>query len=324
MRDLAERIGDAFARLCEALGYSRNDRLFDSKEYRSGRRGSFAADLKTGRWFDHETDAGGAAIALVIHAGEARDFRAAAAWLRTHCYVDAVPDPQREAEREKCKAETAERDRLDLDAKQRKALAIWRAALLIPPSCLAARYLEARAIPAPWPPSLRFAASLWNTETCARLPALVAAVAPLAAPNEVRAVHRTWLAEPGRKAEFATQKAALGAIGGCGVILGEVGDAVLIAEGIETALLAGRALNLPAVAALGASNMRRLQIPASVRRVLIAPDRDASGAGERAARDLGRALIGRGVSVGLAWPPKGFADWNDAAQAGALDGGAHV
>jgi putative DNA primase/helicase len=134
-------------------------------------------------------------------------------------------------------------------------------------------------------------------------------------------VQRTWLAEPGRKAALATPKAALGAIGGCGVVLGEIADAVVIAEGLESALSASVALGLPAVAALGCANLRRLAIPDRVRRVVIAPDRDASGAGERAARDLGQTLIKRGCSAALAWPPAPFADWNDAAQAGAINRG---
>lgn len=312
--------GARFAELCEALNYSRNPALSDARNFRSGRRGSFAADLQAGRFFDHESGVGGAAVELVIYAGVARDFREAATWLRARGYADSTSDPQREQRR----AEAQERDRLDAQAKRRKALAIWRAALPITPDTLAGRYLQARAIPAPWPPSLRFAPRLWNAEIRDELPALIAAVAPLATPGEVRAIQRTWLAEPGRKAGLATQKAALGAIAECGVILGEIGDAAVIAEGVESALSAGRALGLPAVAALGASNLRRLAIPARVRRVLIAPDRDASGVGERAARDLGRALIARGVSAALAWPPKGFADWNDAAQAAAIDGGAHV
>jgi putative DNA primase/helicase len=314
--------GARFAELCEALGFPRNPALSDARRHRSGRRGSFVADLHTGQFFDHEAGVGGAAIELLIHAGAANDFRGAAAWLRAHRYIDGA-DPGRAA-RERRTVEVAAREALAAEAKRRKALAVWRAAQPITSDTLAARYLFARAIPAPWPPSLRFASRLWNAETRAELPALIAAVTPLDAPQNVRAIHRTWLVEPGCKAALATPKAALGAITECGVIHGEIVDTVLVAEGIETALSAGRALGLPSVAALGCANMRRLAIPASVRRVLIAPDRDASGAGELAARDLGQALIKRGVSAALAWPLKPFADWNAVAQAGVLDGGAHV
>jgi hypothetical protein len=312
--------GDRFADLCEALGLPCNAALSDARRYRAGRRGSFCADLQTGRWFCHETSKGGAVVELLLHTGVARDFQEAVAWLRAGAFVAA--DPARDEARAQAFAEAQERDALAAEAKRRKALAIWSAALPITPDTLAGRYLLARAIAAPWPPSLRFAPRLWNSEARAYLPAMVAAVAPLGTPEDVRAIQRTWLAEPGRKAELATPKAALGAIGGCGVALGEIADAVVIAEGVESALSASAALGLPGVAALGCANLRRLALPDRVRRVVIAPDRDASGAGERAARELGRALIARGISAALAWPPQGFADWNDAAQAGAIDGGA--
>jgi len=312
--------GKAFGDLCEALGYLRNAALSDARRHRAGRRGSFVADLQTGRWYDHEAGMGGAAVEIVLHAGAARDFKEAAAWLRAGAFV--APDPARDEARARAFSEAQERDALAAEAKRRKALAIWSEARPIAPGDLAARYLEARAIPAPWPPALRFAPRLWNSEARAYLPAIVAAVAPLDAPHDVCAIQRTWIAEPGRKAALAAPKAALGAIAGRGVVLGKIEDAVVIGEGVESALSASAALNLPAVAALGCANLRRLAIPDRVRRVLIGADRDESGAGERAARDLGRALIGRGVSAALAWPPKPFSDWNDAAQAGALDGGA--
>ena len=315
--------GADFAQLCELLGFPRNPALSDVRRHRSGRRGSFSADLQTGRWFDHEGGIGGAAIELLIHAGAANDFHAAAAWLRAHRFVDGAIDPQARAERGRRHTEAEKQEALTAEAKRLKAQAIWCLAEPLTPDTLAGRYLLARAIPAPWPASLRFAPRLWNVEARAYLPALVAAVTPLDAPSDVRAISRTWLSEPGRKAALETPKAALGTIADYAVVLGEIADAVVIGEGIESALSAGRALGLPSVAALGCANMRRLAIPASVRRVLIAPDRDANGAGERAARDLGQALIKRGVSAALAWPLKPFADWNDAAQAAVPDGAPH-
>jgi phage/plasmid primase-like uncharacterized protein len=114
---------------------------------------------------------------------------------------------------------------------------------------------------------------------------------------------------------------SLGSVRGGGVVLGEFDDALCVAEGVETALSAGAMLGLPAVAALGASNMATLTVPAHVRRVVIAPDRDA--AGEGAAIDLGRRMYADGRNVELARPPEAFGDWNDWAQTLAA-GGAHV
>jgi phage/plasmid primase-like uncharacterized protein len=313
--------GQAFADLCGVLGFERNATLSSDHEYRSGRRGSFVANLSTGRWYDHQADMGGAAAELVMHAGVATDFRSAADWLRAGHYADAACDAQRDAERAKRHTHRAERASLDANAKALKARSIWRKARPVTSENMGGRYLLARSIAPSWPASLRFAARVWNSESRCDLPALIAAVTPLASADDVRAIHRTWLCEPGRKAELQAPKKALGAIAGCGVILGEIADEIVVAEGVESALSAGIALGLPAIATLGASNMRRLIVPENVRRVLIAADRDASGVGERAARDLGAKLIARGASVALAWPPMPFADWNDAARAGALTDG---
>jgi hypothetical protein len=315
--------GQRFADLCEALGFERNAALSDNREYRSGRRGSFVADLPSGRWYDHQADIGGAAVELVIHTGVATDFPSAVDWLRAGHYADGALDLKRDVERE---AQAAERAPLDAEAKALKARSIWCNSSPITPNNLGGRYLLARAIAPSWPMALRFSARVWNSEARRNLPALVAAVTPLGAPDDVRAVHRTWLSEPGRKADLSAPKKALGAIAGCGVILGDIADEIVIAEGIESALSAGHALELSALATLGASNMRRLIVPPHVRRVVIAADRDGSGEGESAARDLGAKLVARGVSVALAWPPKPFADWNAAACAGGLThrGDAHV
>jgi hypothetical protein len=300
------------------LGFERNATLSSDHEYRSGRRGSFVANLSTGRWYDHQADMGGAAAELVMHADVAADFQSAADWLRARHYADAACDTQRDAERAKRDTQRAERAALDATAKALKARSIWRKALPVTSENLGGRYLLARSIAPPWPASLRFATRVWNSEARCDLPALVAAVTPLGASDDVRAIHRTWLSEPGRKADLSAPKKALGAIAGCGVILGDIADEIVIAEGIETALSAGHALDLSAVATLGSSNMRRLIVPPNVRRVVIAADRDSSGEGESAARDLGAKLVVRGLSVALAWPPKPFADWNAAACAGVL------
>lgn len=159
----------------------------------------------------------------------------------------------------------------------------------------------------------------WNTEIGGHLSALIAAVTPLDAPADIRAVHRTYLAEPGRKADLKTPKMALGSTRGMGVVLGHIGGEVCVAEGIESALSAGEHLGLPAVATLGASGMTELIMPGGVRRIVIAFDCDQSGAGERAARALALRLYAEGREVFLRPPPDSFCDWNDFAQAQARE-----
>jgi hypothetical protein len=185
--------------------------------------------------------------------------------------------------------------------------------------CPASAYLISRAIEPPYPDALRFAVT-WNSEARRRLPALVAAVTMVETPDAVRAVQRIYL-QNGRKADVPTPKKALGPIAGAGVVLGDVRDAMVIAEGVETALSASRLIGFPAVATLGAANMRGLVVPTRVRRVVIAADRDEKAVGERAARDLGERLAARGVDARIAFPPEGFKDFNDAAQARAAGGG---
>jgi hypothetical protein len=113
----------------------------------------------------------------------------------------------------------------------RRALAAWEEAA--PASgTLAERYLRARAITGPIPPSLRFAPNVWHM-TAKRAPAMVAA-ATLG--NVITGIHRTWLKEPGRKADLVPVKAMLGPCKGAAVRLSGGAGPLVVAEGIETAL----------------------------------------------------------------------------------------
>jgi hypothetical protein len=199
--------------------------------------------------------------------------------------------------RQAVREEIAEADRL---ARIQRAQAIWGQSALLTAESLAGRYLVARAISPPWPPSLR------QQPRC-----LVAAVTPADAPQAVRATQRTYLEEPGRKAVVGIPRITDGPMEGCGVVLGEVTDALVVAEGVETALSASRLLHLPAVATLGAANMRKLRVPRSVARVVIAADPDP--AGEAAARELGERLADDGRAVEIAHPPADH-DFNDIAR----------
>lgn len=118
-----------------------------------------------------------------------------------------------------------------------------------------------------------------------RLPAMLALVTgPDGAPS---GVHRTFLKPDGTgKAEVAPKKASLGAIWGGAIRLGNVGPALVVGEGIETAAAAGLLARLPAWAAISAGNMARaMALPPEVREVAIAVDNDEPG--RQAARDAG-------------------------------------
>lgn len=293
---------DELVAFFELGGRPFNRRLSTARELRFGRHGALSVDVRTGRWFDHEAGVGGDLIAFARTELGATSFAEACRMVRS-----AGVDPD-------IRAPALDREQVERDqAATARAFALWMKAKPLTGECEASRYLIGRAIPPPWPASLRCGGD-WNAEVRRMMWVLVAAVTSADAPFVVRAVQRTFLAD-GCKAEVPTPKKALGPIGGGGVVLGDVAEAVVVAEGVETALSAGRAFGLPAIATLGAGNLAALNVPATVRRVVIAADRDPGGVGERAARSLGERLSGRHVEASIAWPPEPFKDFNDYAQA---------
>ena len=93
-------------------------------------------------------------------------------------------------------------------------------------------------------------------------------------------------------------------------ILESAGDALLVGEGIETTAAAVQVLDWSgdAWASLSTSGLRAVVLPASVRRVVVAADRDPSGL--RAAAALADRLESEGRTVTIEVPPCGdFADW---------------
>jgi hypothetical protein len=306
--------------VAQKMGFTANARLSRPLEIRCGTKGSVSLDLTSDEWFDHEAEQGGDAIALVMRElGLARTregYADAFRWLE-----DAglhAPNREPAEDRARRHAQAAARKRREEAATRAKAWVIFKDAKPLTGSDPASLYLAGRAIDGPYPEALR-CASLWNAEVKRNMAALVAAVTSLETPHALCAVQRIFL-EDGRKADVPTPKKALGAIGGAGVVLGPIVDAMVVAEGVETALSAARAFGLPAVATLGAGNMRALIAPPRVQRVVIAADRDQRGAGERAARDLCERLAARGVDASIVLPPEPHKDFNDAAQALAKGG----
>jgi hypothetical protein len=123
------------------------------------------------------------------------------------------------------------------------------------------------------------------------------------------AVHRTYLAPHGAgKAPVIPQKMMLGPCRAGAVRLAEPADVLMIGEGIETCLAAMQQTGQPAWAALSTSGLRTLDLPESVRDVIVLADGD--DAGEAAARDCALRLQREGRRVRIAHPPKGM-DFND-------------
>jgi phage/plasmid primase-like uncharacterized protein len=100
----------------------------------------------------------------------------------------------------------------------------------------------------------------------------------------------------------------LGPCRGGAVRLEEPDEVLMIGEGIETCLAAMQATGNPAWAALSTSGLRALDLPDSVRNVIILADGDDPG--EAAARACASRWMRQGRRVRIARPPRGL-DFND-------------
>jgi putative DNA primase/helicase len=127
--------------------------------------------------------------------------------------------------------------------------------------------------------------------------------------NTPTGIHRTYLSLGGNgKAPVYPQKLMLGRCSGGAVRLAEPKDVLLIGEGIETCMAAMQATGLPAWAALSTSGLASLELPATVRDVILLADGD--DAGETAAQICAKRWIKQGRRVRIARPPRGL-DFND-------------
>jgi len=123
------------------------------------------------------------------------------------------------------------------------------------------------------------------------------------------AIHRTYLArDGGGKASVNPQKMMFGPCRGGAVPLAELGDVLMVGEGIETCVTAMQATGHPAWAALSTSGLRTLNLPKSIRDIIVLADGDDPG--EATARDCAWRWKREGRRVRIARPPQGL-DFND-------------
>jgi putative DNA primase/helicase len=182
----------------------------------------------------------------------------------------------------------------------------------------AVTYLESRCV---WPlragctlrahPSVEY---FHQGERVGRYPALVAGIVDEA--GELVTAHVTYLHNGGKLALLDPRKVLSPLQGrpGCAVrLLPLDGEAIGVAEGIETALSASALHDhVPTWAALNTTLLERFEPPHEVRRLIVFADRDAPGL-EAAARLMER-LQGN-VRVELRVPGAPHKDWNDVARA---------
>lgn len=166
-------------------------------------------------------------------------------------------------------------------------------------------YLAGRGVSLPEGGALRHHPSCWH-QSAKRPPAMVARIT---GPRGF-AIHRTYLDPEGGKADVEPNRMMLGETKGGAVRLLEGRGALLVAEGIETALSLPRNANDAVWAALSASLMREMELPTAEvgRHLVIGADGDE--AGRAAARVLAARAHAAGWAVEIATAPDGK-DWND-------------
>jgi hypothetical protein len=192
-----------------------------------------------------------------------------------------------------------------------RALELWRSAIPAHKT-LVDKYLRVRGITISIPPSIRF---LHYLDYMPRIgfPAMVAAVQ--APDRRTIAVQVTFLDPRGdRKAQVATPRKTIGALGRGAVRLGPASEVLGLAEGVETALSAMQIFGIPTWGSLGAGRTHNIAIPDGVRELRMFGDNDDPGRG--AAKRIIRANPHRTVIVH--YPPEKVGDWNDAVVASRL------
>ncbi len=160
--------------------------------------------------------------------------------------------------------------------------------------------LQAGIVP-PYPPALRYAPRKLGEHS------IIAAFTPLRRPQSVAAVVRAGIGDLGGSVGHEWRDDAHGG----GVLLGEIGPQIIVAERLDSALLASRAARLPAVATIEAKRLACLELPGVVRSIFVAQDLQPSPESADAAFTLARRVAVFGVSVSLLTPPIGAATWRE-------------
>jgi hypothetical protein len=182
-------------------------------------------------------------------------------------------------------------------------------------------YLRSRGLAVTVPPSIRLHPALLHKPSGQRLPAMLAAVQ--GPDGAIPGLHRTYLRADGSgKADVEPAKMMLGSCAGGAVRLSAAGEALQVAEGIETALALLQATGQPTWAALSTAGLTALALPSCVRSVVICADHDANGAGQRAAEQAAQRWIAEGRTVRIALPPQPGRDFADVLAGQALVTGA--
>jgi putative DNA primase/helicase len=145
-------------------------------------------------------------------------------------------------------------------------------------------------------------------------PAIVAPVTKL--DGRIVTLHRTYITSEGAKAFGAKSKKLMpavfpGACSGAAIKLFAPGYRLGLCEGIETALAAQIATDIPTWATVSASLMPKVEIPKTVTEIVIFADNDENQAGQTAAAKTANRLVNEGFQVKIVIPPIPGTDWLD-------------
>lgn len=220
-------------------------------------------------------------------------------------------------------AATAEREaqqRQQWAENSQRIARLWAECVPLVPGDPVTLYLKGRGLGGVWPlpELLRLHRALPYWHGADKLGTFPAMVAPIVTPDgRTVALHRTYLTRDGRKAEVPTVKKLTGAAGllggACIPLLPRARPRVLqtlgIAEGIETALAAWCASDVPTMAAYCAGNLAAWRWPAGLQRLVIFADADK--AGRDSADTLRARALGAGLRAAVLTPSDDGADWCD-------------
>jgi putative DNA primase/helicase len=207
-------------------------------------------------------------------------------------------------------ADAPKRERSDCD-KRDSMNRLWRSSKAIESNDPVGRYLVCRIGLTSFPSCLRTAYNVRYHSDCSSFhPAMIAMVTgPDGTPT---ILHRTYLTVDGLKAPVIEPRRLMpGTLAkGAAIRLAPAGDALGIAEGIETALSASALFGVPCWAAVSAGMLAAWQPPSGAKRITIFGDNDANHTGQAAAYALAARLRSERV-VEVQIPAAVGADWND-------------
>jgi putative DNA primase/helicase len=199
------------------------------------------------------------------------------------------------------------------DEEKRTAItAVWKGSGPVLPDSPAWKYLQNRCgDPGPVLDDLRCHPNLRHSKEAGEHPALVAM---MRYPNgKCASLHRTFLTPDGHKAPVDPARKIMPGfpLAASCVRLGPLQEQIGVAEGIETAICAGKRFGLPVWAAISANGMISWEPPEGVRSVVVFGDNDENFTGQQAAFTLAKRLKSDGLDVGVQIPGRPGKDWAD-------------